>query len=140
MQNYPIQLDIDMNNINIKAAQDAAKKIDLGFCKTEVVYTDSEGLERKIYLSRHIALQAIKMQENMYLAEGESLQRLQIAEAEQKIEQLHSMIFTAKNWADLDTAAKFLHNLWTDKIVKTIRDFKDNEDLIELQRDKIRGL
>lgn len=137
---YPVQLDIDMNNINIKAAQDAAKKVESDFCKTEVVYTDSEGVERRIYLSRNIALQAIKIQESAYRAEAENLQRRQIEEAEQKIEELHSMIFTAKSWLDLDKAQKFLNGLWVDKIIKTIKDHNDNEVLIELQRDKMRGL
>lgn len=140
MPYYPVQLDIDMNNINIKAVQDAAEKIESGFCKTEVIYTDSEGVERKIYLSRHIALQAIKIQENAYKAEAESLQRLQIQETENKIEELHSIIFSAKNWQDLDKASKFLNSLWVDKIIKTIKDYKDSEDLISLQKAKIRGL
>ena len=137
---YPVQLDIDMNNINIKAAQDAAEKIEKDARKTELIYTDYNGAERKIYIYRSIALEAIKMQETAYKTTGEILQRLQIQETEQKIEELHSMIFTAKTWADLDKAQKFLNGLWVDKIIKTIKDYKDNEDLISLQKAKIRGL
>ena len=137
---YLVQLDIDMNNINVKAAQDAAKKIEQDCSKTEIIYTDYQGAERKIYISRQIALQAIKMQEAAYKTAGESLQRLQIEEAEIKIEELHAMIFTAKTWADLDKAQKFLNGLWVDKIIKTIKDYKDNEDLISLKKDALRGL
>lgn len=139
MPYYPVQLDIDMNNINIKATQDAAEKIDSELSKTEIIYTNSEGVERKIYISRNIAIQAIKMQENEYKSEAENLQQLQIKEAEEKIDELHSLIFSAKNWADLDKAQKFLNGLWVDKIIKNIREHKDNDDLISLQRAKILG-
>lgn len=137
---HPVQLDIDMNNINIKAAKDAAERIEKDASKTELIYTDYNGAERKIYLSRSIALEAIKMQENYYKVEAETLQARQIEETEQKIEELHSMIFTAKTWADLDKAQKFLNGLWLDKIITTVKHYKDNEDLISLQKYALRGL